>query len=306
VLHSRLAYASTAHNHGDKNVTMPPSNTQVKRFHLHLVSDSTGDTLHSVARACLSQFKNVEATEHFWNMIRSEDHLQSVFKGIESNRGLVLFTLVDDSIRATFKQFCHLENIPCIPVLEPVLAGFANYLGMSSLSMPGLQHAMDDNYFKRIDAMDFVLQNDDGQNTDHLEDAEVVLVGVSRTSKTPTSVYLGNRGVKTANVPLVPGITDLKPLESLQTPLVVALTESAKRLVDIRRNRLNSLNQQAPTHYTDFEKVEEEVRFARRFYTKMKWPVIDVTNRSVEETSAEIIKLLNKRKAKQQEEKQKQ
>lgn len=264
-------------------------------FHLHLISDSTGGTLHNVARACVAQFEGVEPIEHFWNMIRNEKRLESVYRGLLENPGIVLFTIVDEHLRKKLKNFCRFHNIPAIPVLEPVLNSFASFLGQPSLSQPGRQHRLDKAYFERIDAMDFVLQNDDGQISQNLEEADVILVGVSRTSKTPTCVYLGNRGIKAANIPFVPGVTDLDALKAIKGPLIVALTESPKRLIEVRRNRLDDLNQRDDTSYTNEEIVEDEVRQARRFYAQMKWPVIDVTKRSVEETATEIMKIYAKK-----------
>lgn len=266
----------------------------MKAFHLHLISDSTGDTLNSVSRACLAQFNGVQPIEHFSNMVRSEKQLNAAMENIDQYEGLVLYTIVDEHLRNRLKNFCRKRKIPCLPVLEPVLKGFSSFLGMPSLSLPGRQHTLDGAYFDRMDAMDFVLRHDDGQHIEELHDADVVLIGVSRTSKTPTCVYLGNRGIKAANIPFVKDVTNLDEIRAIKGPLFIGLTESPKRLIDIRRNRLNGLNEKNETHYTILESVEEEVRLSRRFYSEMKWPVIDVTNRSVEETAAEIIKLLKK------------
>lgn len=268
----------------------------MKRFHLYLLSDSTGDTLNSIAKACSAQFKNIEAIEHFWSMIRSESEIEIALSGAEQNDGLVLFTIVNENLRNKVKTYCRKKNIHAIPVLEPVLNGFSSYLQMPCLSQPGRQHRLDHAYFERIDAMDFVLQNDDGQNISHLNDADVLLVGVSRTSKTPTCVYLGNRGIKAANVPFIPNVTDLETLENVKGPVIVALTESPKRLLAIRKSRMSELKDRSHHDYIDLEAIEEEVKIARRFYKKMNWPIIDVTKRSVEETAAEIINLLTRKK----------
>lgn len=269
----------------------------MKSFHLHLISDSTGDTLHSVSRACLAQFNGVQPIEHFWNMIRTEKQLDAAIQNIADNEGLVLYTIVDEHLRHRLRNFCRENKIAYLPVLEPTLKGFSSFLGVPSLSLPGRQHMLDEAYFDRMDAMDFVLRHDDGQHVDELKDADVVLIGVSRTSKTPTCVYLGNRGIKAANIPFVKDVTNLDEIRTIKGPLFVGLVESPKRLIDIRRNRLNSLQEKNETQYTSFEDVEEELRLSRRFYAEMKWPVIDVTNRSVEETSAEIMKLLQKKNA---------
>ncbi len=272
---------------------------EIKKFHLHLISDSTGDTIHSVARACVAQFQGIEPVKHVWNLIRTQKQMEKALIGVQTNPGLVLFTIVDEKLRTFLKNYCRDNDIPAIPVLEPILNGFSSYLGLPSLSQPGRQHRLNEAYFDRIDAMDYVLHNDDGQSMKYINEADVVLIGVSRTSKTPTCIYLGNRGIKAANIPFIPNVTDLDHLRAITKPLVVGLTESPKRLVDIRRNRMDSLNQEHESDYTSLEDVEEEVRTARRFYSEMKWPVIDVTKRSVEETAAEIIKLLNRKREKE-------
>lgn len=272
----------------------------VKKFHLHLISDSTGDTIHSVARACIAQFGNVYPIKHVWNLLRTERQMKKALESVQENPGLVLFTVVDEELREFLKRYCRDHDIPAIPVLEPILHAFSAYLERPSLSQPGRQHRLNEAYFERIDAMDYVLQNDDGQSTKNLNAADVILVGVSRTSKTPTCIYLGNRGIKAANIPFIPGVTNEDELRAIRGPLVIGLTESPKRLVDIRKNRMDSLDQKDVSPYTTLEEVEQEVRTARRFYSEMRWPVIDVTKRSVEETAAEIIKLLNRKREKEQ------
>ena len=267
------------------------------RFHLHLVSDSTGETVHSVARACLVQFEEAEAVEHIWSMVRTKMQMERVIHGIEANPGVVLFTLVDDGLRSILQEGCHKLQVPAIPVLDPVIGVLASQLGRKSRGLPGQQHLLDSVYFRRIDAMTFALAHDDGQSAWGLNDADVVLVGVSRTSKTPTCMYLANRGIKPANVPIVPG-TPLPP-ELFQTtrPLVVGLTNDPERLVQLRQNRLQHLNQEPgrATEYTDTTAVREEVQMARRLFTERHWPVIDVTRRSIEETAAAVLKLLARR-----------
>ncbi len=267
------------------------------RFHLHLVSDSTGETVHSVARACLVQFEEAEAVEHIWSMVRTKMQMERVIHGIEANPGVVLFTLVDEGLRAVLQEGCRKLQVAAIPVLDPVLAVLASQLGRKSRGLPGQQHLLDTEYFRRIDAMSYTLAHDDGQSAWGLNDADVVLVGVSRTSKTPTCMYLANRGIKAANVPIVPN-TPLPPeLFSLSRPLVVALTNDPERLVQVRKNRLQQLHQEQerPTEYTDTLAVRQEVQQARRLFSERRWPVIDVTRRSIEETAAAIMRLLAQR-----------
>lgn len=269
----------------------------MKQFHLHLLSDATGETVASAARACVSQFENVEPIEHFWNLVRTERQLTMVLQQIEANPGPVIFTMVDPMLRATLEGRCRDLKIPCIPMLDAVFTGLADYLGERRLTLPGRQHVLNDDYFSRIDAMDFALSNDDGQLPARLEKADVILVGVSRTSKTPTCIYLANRGIKAANVPFVPGRPLPETLFQVTKPLIVGLTTDPKRLLDIRRNRLRSLNQAENINYVDPEIVEKEVLEAKRLYARMGWPMIDVTRRSVEETAAEIINILSRRQA---------
>ena len=262
---------------------------------MHLVSDATGETVISVARACAAQFDEVRPVEHFWNLVRTERQLRLAIEGIGEHPGVVLYTLVDQGLRANLEIACHGMGVPLIPILDPILIGLAEYLGQESKAQPGRQHTMNAEYFDRLDAMDFALSHDDGQSHWKLDHAEVILVGVSRTSKTPTCIYLANRGIKAANVPFVPGTPLPDILTSNKAPLCVGLTEDPERLVSIRRNRLRLLNQPENTNYVDLEEVRAEVNEARRFYTRMGWPVIDVTRRSIEETAAEIIKILARR-----------
>jgi regulator of PEP synthase PpsR (kinase-PPPase family) len=262
------------------------------RFHLHLVSDSTGDTVHSVARACLVQFEDSDAVEHIWSMIRTKSQLDRVITGVGANPGVVLYTLVNDALRQPLIEGCRRLQVPAIPVLDPVIGALASYLGRQARGLPGQQHMLDSEYFQRIDAMTFALNHDDGQSLWGLNDADVVLIGVSRTSKTPTCIYLANRGIKAANVPIVPDMPLPQEVFGLTRPLVVGLTNDPDRLIQVRTQRLASLHQQDRSEYTDLAKVREEVTQARRLFTEKNWPVIDVSRRSIEETAAAILKLL--------------
>lgn len=267
----------------------------LSRFHLHLVSDSTGDTVHSVARACLVQFDGAQAIEHVWSMVRTRSQMDRVIGAVEANRGLILFTLVNDALRQYLQEACRRLQVPAIPVLDPVLGALASHLGRQSRGLPGKQHLLDSEYFARIDAMTFAINHDDGQSSWGIEQADVCLVGVSRTSKTPTCLYLANRGIKAANVPVVPGVPLPPELARAQKPLVVGLTNDPERLILLRRNRLTMLDHDEATDYTDIEAVRAEVREARRVFAEHHWPVIDVTRRSIEETAAAIYKLFQRR-----------
>ncbi len=265
------------------------------RFHLHLVSDSTGDTVHSVARACLVQFDEAQAIEHVWSMVRTQGQLDRVIAGVEANPGIVLYTLVNDALRQALQESCRRLGVTTIPILDPVLGAMAAFLGSKSRGLPGKQHLLDNEYFARIDAMTFAINHDDGQSTWGIDDADVCLVGVSRTSKTPTSLYLANRGIKAANVPFVPGVPLPPELLAATKPLIIGLTNDPERLIHLRRNRLSMLDHNGETDYTDIEAVRAEVREARRVFAEHHWPVIDVTRRSIEETAAAIYKLLARR-----------
>lgn len=266
-----------------------------KSIAIHLVSDSTGDTVHAVARACLVQFEGVEPEFHTWSLVRSQSHLQKALAAIATHPGPVLFTMVDDRLRGALQDGCRALKVPLIPILDPVIGALGSYLGMTSGHQPGKQHVLDNDYFRRIDAMTFTQNHDDGQANWNLDEADVVLVGVSRTSKSPTCMYLANRGYKAANVPLVPGIAVPEALMKASKPLIVGLTKDPNRLVQIRRNRLRQLDQDQETSYTDIDQVRAEMTFARRLFEEKGWPVIDVSRRSIEETAAAILNLLAER-----------
>jgi len=266
-----------------------------KTFHLHLVSDSTGETVNLVSRATLVQFDAIDATEHTWNMIRNEKQVGEILAGIKENPGFVLFTLVDGKLRARLEDGCRELKVPCIPILDPVVSALGSYLKAEIHAEPGRQHAMDAEYFSRIDALHFVLSHDDGQSTHNLNDADIIITGVSRTSKTPTCIYLANRGLKAANVPIVPGCSTPPELLAAEKPLIVGLTNDPRQLIQIRRNRLRSLGQDEETDYVDLETVAVEVKHAKRLYETNGWPVIDVTRKSIEEVAANILQLYNRR-----------
>jgi Uncharacterized protein conserved in bacteria len=263
----------------------------MRSFHLHLVSDATGETITSITRACMVQFEGVHAIQHNWWLVRSQAQIERVIAGIEDNPGIVLFTLVDSGVRGLLEEACRRLPVPCIPLLDPVMGALASYLGAEIHATPGRQYQLDAEYFARIDAMQFTLAHDDGQLLTDVEDADIILIGVSRTSKTPTSMYIANRGFKCANYPLVPGVPLPPELENARRPLVVGLTKDPKSLSDIRRARLRFLNHDEESDYAQFEKVREEVASARRLFTRHGWPVVDVTRRSIEEAAATIIQL---------------
>ena len=266
-------------------------------FHMHLVSDATGETLITVARAAAAQYANVSPVEHMHPLVRTQRQLDRVLNDIENAPGIVLYTLLERELGEKLEMTCRNLGVPCLSILGPVLNLFQAYLGAESKPRVGAQHVLNAEYFRRIDALNYTMLHDDGQHADDLEQADVVLVGVSRTSKTPTSIYLANRGVKTANVPLVPNVPLPPKLELLTQPLVVGLTASPERIVQIRQNRLLGLRAEHDAdQYVDRQAVAAEVASARKLCGRHNWPIIDVTRRSIEETAAEVMALLADRR----------
>jgi regulator of PEP synthase PpsR (kinase-PPPase family) len=261
-------------------------------FHLHMISDSTGETIITVARAVAAQYANVTPVEHVYPLVRSQKQLDRVLAEIEEAPGIVLFTLLEKDLVERLQAKCQEINIPSLSIIDPVMQLFQAYLGTQTSRRVGAQHTLNADYFKRIDALNYSMMHDDGQHVEGLEEADVVLVGVSRTSKTPTSIYLANRGVRTANVPLVPGIPIPHQLETLKNPLVVSLHATPERLIQVRQNRLLGIGARTGDDaYIDRQAVAEEVAFARRLSVRYDWALLDVTRRSIEETAAAIMKL---------------
>ncbi len=267
----------------------------MSRIHLHLVSDSTGETLEMIAKAAIAQFEDAEVERHFWPMVRSRQHLDRIVPELSANPGIVLYTLVNPETRGRLEEHCRTLSLTAVAVLDGVTAALEGALGREAQGRPGRQHLMDEAYFDRVEAIQFTIAHDDGIGWENWEQADILLAGVSRSSKTPTSIYLANRGYKVANIPLVVESPPPPSLFNLRHPLVVGLTSAPERLVQIRRNRLLTLNERTQTSYVDSERVTSEVQFARRMFADNGWPVIDVTRRSIEETAAAIIKLLGDR-----------
>jgi len=278
-----------------------PSSRLATYFHVHLVSDSTGETLNAMAKAVIARFDGVIPIEHIYALVRSPRQMERVLEEVAGAPGVVLHTLVDRELREQLEEGCRRLQTPQIGALDPLVGALSGYLGTNISTRVGAQHALDHGYFNRIGALDFAIAHDDGQGTlDQLEHADVVLCGVSRTSKTPTCIYLANRGIRAANVPLVPGQEDGERLTQLKHPLVVGLTVAPDRLVQIRRNRLEGLNAARASDYVDHDAVRDETVKARRAFERRGWPTIDVTRRSVEETAAAIINLLSERRSRRQ------
>jgi [pyruvate, water dikinase]-phosphate phosphotransferase / [pyruvate, water dikinase] kinase len=267
-------------------------------FHLHLISDATGETLLAAGRAASAQYKEARAIEHIYPLIRSERQLTKVFEEIEAEPGIVLYTVVDKDLAALIDARCLDLGLPCVSVLEPVLLVFQSYLGAPAGRRVGAQHVLDAEYFRRIDALNFTMDHDDGQLPEDVNEADIVLVGISRTSKTPTSIYLANRGIKTANIPVVLGVPMPAQLAAATKPLVVGLIASSERISQVRQNRIlgtsSSFEGQA---YVDRATITEELSYARQLCARHGWPTIDVTRRSIEETAAAILALRRNREA---------
>ena len=266
-------------------------------FHLHLISDSTGETLIAAGRAAAAQFQQNQALEHVYPLIRNRKQLTQVLDQIDSTPGIVLYTLVDPELSEMIDTRCKEMGLPCVSVLEPVLQIFQNYLGSPSRRRVGAQHALDADYFARIDALNFTMEHDDGQLPADFNDADVVLVGISRTSKTPTSIYLANRGIKTANLPIVIGVPMPEALLTATKPLIVCLVATSDRISQVRENRiLGSSTTFDGKDYIDRATIAEELKYARLLCSQNNWPMIDVTRRSIEETAAAVVALRPKPK----------
>jgi len=265
-------------------------------YNIHLVSDATGETLNAVMRAASAQFSNVQPLEHNYYLVRSERQLARVIQEIEGAPGVVWYTIANEELRERLISFCRSRGIPTLPVLDQAVHMLSRHLGMSANDSTAGQHRLDTNYFDRMEALNFSLAHDDGQNVEGLRDADVVLVGISRTSKTPTCIYLGNRGVRAGNIPLVPGIPPPAVLDVIDRPLIIGLKISPERLMQIRQQRLLALNEETQTDYVDERAIRAECTDAARLFQAKKWPIIDVSRRSVEETAAAIFNKLNKHK----------
>jgi len=261
-------------------------------FHLHLISDSTGETLISAGRAASAQFKAAQPIEHVYPLVRNRKQLLQVLQSIDSQPGIVLYTIVDRELAAFIDQRCTEMGVASVNVLEPVMNAFQIYLGAPSRRRVGAQHVMNAGYFARIEALNFTMDHDDGQMPDDYNDADVVIIGISRTSKTPTSIYLANRGIKTANIPIVHGVPLPERLLTATKPLIVCLIATTDRISQVRENRILGATPGFDRgQYTDRAAISEELKYARSLCARHNWPLIDVTRRSIEETAAAIVAL---------------
>ena len=268
-------------------------NKQRKEINIHLVSDSTGETIENTVSATISQFPDVIRKEFFWPMTRTEDQIKDITENLKKNPGLVVFSIVDDNNRALLENNCKKMNIPYISPLDGLFSTFKKILALSETKITGVQHKLDENYFKRVDAFEFAMQHDDGQRVSSMSEADIILVGVSRTSKTPTSIYLANKGLKVANIPLVANTRLPEELFGFKKPIIIGLIKDPRSLMQVRQTRLKMMGESKQTSYDDINHIKFEISQARLIFTKYAWPSIDVSRRSVEETSASVIKIYN-------------
>jgi regulator of PEP synthase PpsR (kinase-PPPase family) len=273
------------------------ANVSPSYFHLHLISDATGETLTTIAKAAAVQYAQVRPIEHVHPLVRNRRQLDRVLQEVASAPGIVLYTLVQQDLTTTLEARCRELSVPCLHVLEPVMKVFESYLGAPKTPIVAGQHVLDTGYFQRIDALNFAMAHDDGRLPDDLNSADIIILGISRTSKTPTSIYLAQRGYKVANVPLVPGIDPPAVLTTAHRAFVVGLIASVERIMDVRRNRVHLLADKELDDYVDRAQISAELASSRKLFQRHGWPIIDVTRRSVEETAATVIKLLNERRA---------
>jgi hypothetical protein len=266
-------------------------------FHMHLVSDATGETLAAIAKAAIVQYQNIRAIEHVHPLVRTQRQLKRVLADIEAEPGIVLYTIVNKALAVELEQHCQQLKIPCLAVLRPIMQVFESYLGAPQTPTVAGQHVLDADYFRRIDAMNFTMAHDDGRLPDNLSDADIILLGISRTSKTPTSLYLAQRGYKTTNLPLVPQVALPEQLFQQHTAFVVCLIANVDRIADVRRNRAILMADRDLETYVDRDTISAEIAYTRKIAAQYGWPIIDVTRRSIEESATMILKLLSDRKA---------
>ena len=271
----------------------------INTYDIYLISDSTGETLERIFLAIKAQFKNFKYKTHFYSFTRTENQISKILEvSGKNNNAIVLYTIVDNKLARHLSNECSLKNIPCFGILGDLIISFSKLLDQKALNVPSRQHIMDDEYYKKIEAIQFTMNHDDGNSVEDIEKSDIILLGVSRTSKTPTSIYLANRGYKTVNIPLV---LDQKIPESLmlnKSSCIVGFIADPERLSDIRRNRVAIMNDQNLNDYTDLDSIKKEVEDSRKLFKKNNWPVIDVTRRSVEETAASILKIIEIKKNK--------
>ena len=260
---------------------------------IFLISDSTGETIDRIFTALRAQFKDFSYKTQQFSFTRTENQISEILKEAKTKKNIIiLYTLVDQKLALFLNELSKKNNIPCFGVLGELIENFSKILNKQSLNIPSRQHKLNEEYYERVEAIQFTMRHDDGNDVKDIEESDIILLGVSRTSKTPTSIYLANRGYKTSNIPLVNENSIPEKIRKNKKKIcVVGLTTDPERLIDLRKNRLRSLKENEKTDYTNLKKISEEVKAARKTFKKYKWPVIDVTRKSVEETAASIIKI---------------
>jgi [pyruvate, water dikinase]-phosphate phosphotransferase / [pyruvate, water dikinase] kinase len=262
-------------------------------YQIYLISDSTGETLDRIFLALKAQFKNIEYKVHSYSFTRTENQILKILEDAKKNENsVILYTIVDNSLAKCLANVSEEKRIPCFGVLGNLILNFSKILNQKASHEPSGQHVLNEEYYDRIEAIQFTMNHDDGNLLNDVEKSDIILVGVSRTSKTPTSIYLANKGFKTSNIPLVnENSLPSKLKENPQITCVVGLNTEPERLVDLRKNRMNSLKETENTNYTSIENIKKEILDAKKTFQKYRWPTIDVTRKSVEETAASIIKI---------------
>ncbi len=270
----------------------------MKKINIHLISDSTGETLGAISRAVMSQFKNVEYEEYMWSLVRTKSKILDSIEKIKKYPGIVLYTILNQELLDLLLLECKKEKIMCIPALDSIITSFSKYIGQNIINKPGRQYVLDKDYFNRIEAINFTINHDDGRRVNELENAEIILVGPSRTSKSPTCVYLSHRGYKAANIPFIDGVEMPDIINKLKKTLIIGLTINSESLINIRKSRIRLLNQEIKDNneYINYENVDKEIKEAKKLYLKNNWPIIDVSKKSIEETAAAIIQKLDEKK----------
>jgi regulator of PEP synthase PpsR (kinase-PPPase family) len=268
---------------------------KIKEVNIHLISDSTGETLSSISRAVMSQFEGCEAKEFVWPLVRTASHIDRIIESIDQNPGIILYTILKDELIDKLRNYCYKNDLPCISAISPIVSSFSRHLNIPVTKAVGRQHHLDQEYFNKVDAINYTLTHDDGQMFHEIDKADIVIIGVSRASKTPTSIYLSCRGYKVANIPFVTIETIPQELYSAKKPVIVGLIINPEKLVQIRSTRIKSLGEKSDTDYNNIDKIKNEISESRKLYQKLKCHVIDVTRKSVEETAAQVISLLQQK-----------
>ena len=270
-----------------------------QKYNVYLVSDSTGETLDRIFLSLKSQFSNFDYEKKEFAFVRTEQQIDKIIKNcLKFNNSLILYTIVETKLAKYISNQSEKNNVPCFGILGNLILSFSKLLNQKAIHKPSAQHVLDDDYYKRIEAIQFTMSHDDGKKTDDINDADVILLGVSRTSKTPTSIYLANRGYKTINIPLVLDQKIPSKLNSKTKACVIGLVADPERLADIRRNRVAIMNEHQIKDYTNLDFIKKEVNDSKNLFKKNNWPIIDVTRRSVEETAASILKIIEIKKHK--------